>query len=241
MQFHLPSGFTQAASPAVMGGGLIEPAYVQSTAGNTNTDSGTLAVSYVTSPTANNLLIAVVYASEAGTATSVDSLTGFTAIGAGAFSALGGQHMLAFYKVSTGAESGTTTATCFYEGTLGRRIAARMFEFSGTKTSGTPYEDLDQATQTTSTSMTQVPVTTAGAARLVVHCAALALVSTTVSAFTGETGGNLVEPVAEYAPTGTTISVQTASMPSAATITGGTATLGLTAETLKCAFALIPR
>ena len=240
MQFHLPNGFTQAASPAVMGG-LIEPAYVQSTAGDVGTAANTLAVTYVTSPTANNLLIAVVYASEAGTTTTIDSLTGFTAIGLGAFSALGSQHMLAFYKVSTGSESGTTTATCSFEGTTARRIAARMFEFSGTKTSGTPYEDLDQATQTTSTSMTQVPVTTAGAARLVVHCAALVAISTTVAAFTGETGGDLVEPVAEYAPTGTTISVQTASMPSAATITGGTATLGLTAETLKCAFALIPR
>lgn len=111
-------------------------------------------------------------------------------------------------------------------GASGEDIAARIYEFSGVTTATTPAGvlqhggGLDSETAGTSTTVSAPDVTTLGADRLACAFVAIRAVRT-IGSFTGETGGDWTEAVAEYQGTTITLQLQTASLASAGTITGG--------------------
>lgn len=153
-------------------------------------------------------------------------------------------------KIGRVVANGTCSAD-FTVGASGEDIFARMYEFSGVA-AGTVLANLVENvggvggiyTQVadSSTSVGDASVVTGGPARL-----ALAFVGIdddqAVGSFTGETGGDWTEAVAEFASaTGTQacLQLQTAVMASAGTIDGGTATIGVSSGWGTVGTALIP-
>jgi hypothetical protein len=143
-----------------------------------------------------------------------------------------------FYKIATGTESGTVRFAL----TTGAAapIIGRMFRFAGNGP-GAPFESVVESTGT-GTSISMPTTTTADDNRLAVAFKTVAA-NTTVSAPTGETGGDWVEPIAEFATTdgsGGVIAIFTAAKLTAGTISGGTSTHGSAAGSIVQAFAITP-
>lgn len=113
-------------------------------------------------------------------------------------------------------------------GASGEDIAARVYEFSGEHwaTSLTAVLEngvlalANQEASGTSTSILDADVTTNGPNRLALNFVGVKAVRT-LGDFTGETGGDWLEAVAEYAGTTVTLQLQTALLESATVIDGG--------------------
>ncbi len=110
---------------------------------------------------------------------------------------------------------------------------ARIYEFSG-EAEGTTFANICENDNTThgagagtGTSVNDDSVITSAADRLCLQIVCVTL-DTTLGNFTGETGGDWTEAVAEYANATAvmTIQLQTAAMAVAGTIDGGTMTIG---------------
>lgn len=126
--------------------------------------------------------------------------------------------------------------TCTYSfavGASGEDLYARMYEFSGATTGSTIASVVENDASTydalngTSTTIDSVTVITNSTDRLACHVVAIAA-NQAVASFTGETGGDWTEAVAEYATStgaAATLQLQTAEMASAGTIDNGTITI----------------
>ena len=139
----------------------------------------------------------------------------------------------------------TADGTCSFDVTrVTDNYVARMYEFSGEIADSFPssagvFENINSETGfVTSTTITAPDVTTLGANRLAM-CFVGVRSAQALTSFTGETGGDWTETVAEYQGTALTIQLQTAPIAAAGTITGGTQTIS-SAYWLCIGTALVP-
>lgn len=144
----------------------------------------------------------------------------------------------------------TANGTCsadFTVGASGNDIAVRMYEFSdeiqGNTDDGVGLFENESGAQVqtnfgTGTTVTDRSVQTLGSDRLAVSLLAVAA-NQALDDFTGETGGDWAEAVAEFASATGTLQVQTAQMPSAGTIDGGSFTIS-SADWGVISFGIIP-
>ena len=132
------------------------------------------------------------------------------------------------------ATAGGTCSVDLTVGASGEDIFARMYEFSGEAAGTTVATVLEndtltvQSDQSTDTGPNDFPgVITNGADRLALDFIAVNL-NVAMASYTGETGGDWTEAVAEFSSavgTTGTLQLQTASMPTAGTIIGGSQTI----------------
>ncbi len=144
-----------------------------------------------------------------------------------------------YWKRSNGTETGNLTVTT----NATAQCRARMFSFRDVTTAATIYEGADSAAGTVDI-VSDVGVTTTGTERLAVNIT-YGADDRNFASFTGETGGDWTQAVAEYATaTGTpdgTIDLQVATMATAGTINGGaTLDLGTGFNWIVRGFALLP-
>lgn len=138
-----------------------------------------------------------------------------------------------------------TCSADFGAGASGEDVIGRIYEFSGEAFSGTVagvFENGAGTSDTASATGTDVgdaPVITNGIDRLACNFAVLESAQA-IGAFTGETGGDWTEAVAEYVGTSMTIQLQTAAMASAGTLDGGAVTVGASTVWLSISTAIIP-
>ena len=127
----------------------------------------------------------------------------------------------------------TADGTCSVDltvGASGEDLVCRLYEFSGVDDGATTADVLDNAEAAgnsgTSTTVAHAAHTTHGDNRLTFDLIGINAAQA-ITSFTGETGGDYTEAVAEYQGAGTvgTIGLQTASIPTANTLTGGTFTI----------------
>ena len=147
-----------------------------------------------------------------------------------------------------GRATGTTVSTAVASSS-GPDTYSRIYEFSGVATGTTLATVIENGAgtaaaggPTNAASITDVGVTTNDTDRLAIN---LVWVNddNAVGSFTGETGGNWTEAVAEYAVTTGTdmcLQLQTAGMASAGTINGGSYSMGVADYWYVIGFALIP-
>lgn len=210
------------------------PAFVQAGAGVTAT-AGTTTVS-ITGCTAGNIVIChllndgTTYDRSNGTETNWQNLAGApsshsviiesTEVGAPA---------TATHSAYIGrATANGTVSLDLVTGASGEDVFARMYEFSGViggTTLATTIENgggIQADVADTDTSCTDSTVITNGLQRLALNFVSINASQATV-AFTGQSGGTWIEAVSEFIGGGTvgTIQLQIASMPTAATIDGG--------------------
>lgn len=222
------------------GGAPAMPSFISASTGTQNTASGTLAINYPTSPLANDIIILVAVGRDAnGTSagdTTFTSYPNFTADSQLQHSA-GKSETLIAWKRATGSETGTETVTMTSLGGT-RSITGIMYLFRGCITTGTPFEAGASANVNSTATWTQTALTSSNAGRLGIH-----IIGHTASAtggnFTGETGGDFTE-TSIYTGTNATIDLQTASMPNATTISGGSVTASAAAIHGRRSFALLP-
>lgn len=133
-------------------------------------------------------------------------------------------------------------------GASGEDIFMRMYEFSGASAGASVASVLENGvgiTDTSSAISTDVgdaPLTTNGGDRLGLNFVYLNN-NQAIGSFTGETGGDWTEAVAEYQEaTGATatLQLQTTAMPSAGSIDGGAVTIGTSIEWVSRSTAIIP-
>lgn len=150
-----------------------------------------------------------------------------------------------FQIVAGRAMANGTCSADFTVGASGEDIIARVYEFSGGSLgttaaavfeNGAGVTDFDTGT---GTSIGDAGVTTSGSDRLAINFLALES-SQAIGSFTGETGGDWTEAVAEYSGTTMTLQVQTAAKASAGTLDGGTYTVGASTTWLSISTALLP-
>lgn len=132
----------------------------------------------------------------------------------------GSDRQSTYYKVLSGTETGTITVTT--AGSAGRR-AAWIHVFSSAAAGTWSIENYDTETSGTgATTVSDNNVTTSGAGRLAINLIGYSNRQTTgQEAFTGTTGGSWVANSFFEAGSNPTLSVETAIMPSAGTIGGG--------------------
>lgn len=215
------------------------PAFVQAGAGITITGaSGTAQIT--SGVTVGNVILLQILVDSGGTNPTLTTVTGIadiagtpSAMTTGTASAVGnpiaGEQRPYFGRATATSVSVLITAGDTLD------LYARLYEFSGVA-SGTALTDIIEngvaadgmaLGAATSTTIADVAVTTNGADRLAVNMIAVND-DNALAAFSGQTGGTWVEPVAEYLDsTGTDgcIGIQTANMASAGTIDGGTITM----------------
>jgi hypothetical protein len=130
-----------------------------------------------------------------------------------------------FGKIADGTEDGA--AISFGTQAVNVNRSGRIYRFTGNDWTG---QDVGlvvtgwTATSGTGSTINDVGITTASDSCLALHFIKIDD-NNTLGDFTGETGGNWVEAVAEYSnnlTTGVTLQLQTAAMPTAGTIDGGT-------------------
>jgi hypothetical protein len=169
------------------------------------------------------------------TSTTPTTPTGFTLLyGPDATSGSGRQWI--YYKFSTGSETGSLTVT------IGGSTAklARMYSFRNVALSS--FTEGGSFGTSDGTTISARSVTTTGPSRLVVSFVFVTN-NNAIGPFTGETGGDWIEPIAEFTSTagnGGCIQLQTATMASAGTISGGSLTISSSERLGVRAFALIP-
>ena len=168
------------------------------------------------------------------TSTTPTTPAGFTALYNADSTGIGRQWI--YYKFSTGSETGSLTITI---GGLNCKTA-RMYAFRNVALSS--FNEGGSFGYATSTTISARSVTTLGEKRLAVSFV-LVNDDVAVAEFTGESNGNWIEPVAEFTTdqgSDGCIQLQTATIPSATTISGGTRTIPSAAWGVR-AFALKPR
>ena len=148
-------------------------------------------------------------------------------------------------KVGRATADGTCSAD-FTVGASGDDVATRIYEFSGLLISGTTTAALFEnggsqygGNTATNTSVEPADCQTNGTNRLAANFASLHSAQT-IGSFTGESGGDWTEAVAEYVGTTLTLQLQTAVMAAAGTITGGSFTVGVSTLWLSISTGLIP-
>lgn len=222
--------------------GVSTPTFVVVGTGATNTASDTLTVGYPSSPAANDIIIcAVIGESSAGvsdgdtTIVSVSNFDGFITV----CDATGGKSGSAVaYKRATGSESGTETCTMSSLGAT-RAMTAIMYLFRGCITTGSPADGASATDNASGTTWNQDSLTTTVGNCLGVHIITAVANSATAGSFTGETGGDWTETNIYSAANGT-IQLQTASLPSAGAITGGSVVASSTGKYQAHSFGLKP-
>jgi hypothetical protein len=127
-----------------------------------------------------------------------------------------------YYKFSTGSETGTLTVTI--GGTSAK--TACMYAFRNVATSNFVESTSFNAPTTPASTIPASSMTTTGAKRLAVSFNYV-MANYAIGSFTGETGGDWAQPTGAITQYGTgtnvaTIQLQTATMASAGTISGGT-------------------
>lgn len=121
-----------------------------------------------------------------------------------------------------------TVSSDFGPGASGEAVAARLYEFSGCATGttfATVFESNTDSSGTATTAITDADCTTTAANQLALNFVGLKSAQA-IGPFTGETGGDWVEAVAEYVATTLTLQLQIANLVSAGTISGGSVTVG---------------
>lgn len=220
---------------------MAVPVLVQAGAGNTiTTGSGTTSI---TGCTAGNLVMfhfvtdGTAFDLSNGAHTNWENLAGTpsahsTIVNAAAVGATAAHSLYLGRVTADGTVSQAQTV-----GASGEDIFARFYEFSGVS-KGTTVATVCENTYVTnvggiytdvsgtSTSIANAPVKTTVADGLALNFVSVNA-NQAVSAFTGMTGGTWAEVVAEYVAGGTvaTMQLQSASMPSPATIDGGSLTI----------------
>lgn len=210
-------------------------AYVQVTYVSAGTGSGTTGnptPAYPAGLQANDLVLLQVTVRD--TTTTPTTPTGFTLLYGSDSTGTGRQWV--YYKFSDGTESGTITIT------IGSTVckAARLYAFRNVATSSF-IEGGGFGTGTGATISAQ-SVTTTDVQRLAVSFV-FVNDNNVVASFTGETGGDWTEAVAEFrtsAGSDGCLQLQTATMASAGTISGGSYTMSAADPWGVRAFALIP-
>lgn len=144
--------------------------------------------------------------------------------------------LLVAYKIADGSEDdATVSATGVYSGAT-PRARGRVYSFINAD----PTSPIgNQTSFTTGSGSPLVPssLTTGTNNSLAVEVHGVRA-STTITAPTGETGGNWSEPVEQSNVTNTTIGIFEADMATAGSISGGSATLGTSAKWISIAFEL---
>lgn len=198
---------------------MAVPTYAAAGAGaNAAAASGTIDVPWCAASAGRSAWIQLVI-KDAGTDT-VTTPSGWTLVRSGNIDSPTKSGMQYIFKKTTpmsGSETGNVTITI--TGGNDRKIA-RMYGFDGSNNT----DEGGAAVADNNTSVPAGSVTTSGANRLALHFLAL-FAATTVGNFTGETGGDWTEAVAEHSNVAT-LQLQTANMASAGTISGGTVTPG---------------
>ena len=223
---------------------MAEPVFVGAGTGTERLTAGSFTVSK-TGCTAGNLLLLHMHVKGVtadwtgwNTASNIENLSGTAS---STTNLRGGSE----FQINVGrcTANGTCSANLSV-GASGEDIAARIYEFSGEFNGTTLASVFENGVGTSdtasgsSTSFQDGPVTTNGPERLALNIGALETAQA-VGAFTGETGGDWTEAVAEYVGTTITLQLQTASMPAAYTIDGGSVTV-TTTPWLSIATAIIP-
>lgn len=223
------------------GGGNQVPSYVSASTGTTTTAADTLAINYPSGIQANDIIIAVALGEDSSGALFGDTaylgISNFTTIAlAGVASSTGKYAAGVSWKRASGSESGTETATFQ---TLGgsRAISGIMYLFRNCITTGNPYENEAADDNATSTTLNQKSIASTDGGRMALHIT-MCQVTTTTASFTGESGGDFTEQ-SSYQPATNTIQLQTASLPTTSTISGGSSTLGTTSRHTRSVFCLI--
>ena len=145
-----------------------------------------------------------------------------------------------YYKFTTGSESSTQSIT-FPSDLSGVTLMARMYAFRGVATSS--FTESSSFGSGNSNTISARTVTTTGTGRLAVSFVFVSD-NNAVGPFTGMSGGTWTEPVNEYTTTEGSngcIQLQTATMASAGTISGGSYTMSGSDAWGVRAFALIPK
>lgn len=218
-----------------VGGSLRMPEYVSAGAANTSA-TGTVNVDFPASILAGDILLGSGFGSATGADQDMSTPpTDFSLVGhtTGASNRCGAL----YWKRATGSESGTIAFTNGGTGsvTTGGRIYAIRYALA----SGTPYEAHTTTAEASSTTITQLSVTSTDVLRLAIHVTSYGA-ATTATAFSGESNGDFTEPVAESTSGSMGFQIQTAAMAAATTISGGTATLGSAAVKIRHVIAMLP-
>lgn len=231
---------------------MAAPAFVQASAGTViTTGTGTPSL---TGCVAGNLIIAVMVADgtgadwSIGTFVNVEMLNGTDSdMDAIAYDqAIGAPS--AHYSVFIGRVMANGTVSFQVSvGGSGNDLFARIYEFSGVSVGTTLASVIENSASTfdvasgTGTTISDVAVVTNNTDRLALQFISVDA-NQALAAFTGETGGDWAEPVAEFASasgTAATTGLQTATIAAAGTINGGTITIGSAGWGIM-GFALIP-
>jgi hypothetical protein len=169
------------------------------------------------------------------TATTPTTPLGFTALYSADSTGTGRQWI--YYKFATGSESGSITVSI--AGSVTKM--ARMYAFRNVALSS--FTEAASFGSGTAQPINARPVTTTNNARLAVSFVFVNY-NNAVNSFTGETGGDWIESVNEFTTTAGSrgcIQLQTATMATAGTITGGSYTMSAANPWGVRAFALVPR
>jgi len=210
--------------------------YAQVTFVSAGTGSGTTGnptPGYPTNMQSGDLILLQVTVRD--TTTTPTTPTGFTALYSADSTGTGRQWI--YYKFATGSQSGSLTVS------IGGSVAkiARMYAFRNVALSS--FTEGGSFGSGTSTAINARPVTTTNNARLSVSFVFVNY-NNAVNSFTGGTGGDWIEAVNEFTTTQGNrgcIQLQTATMATAGTITGGSYTMSASYPWGVRAFALVPR
>lgn len=205
----------QFASVGIATGTTREPpvqvSYQAAGAGSTG------AIGYPTGIAAGHVLVLHQMVGDSGGAPSITTPSGWTLM---ASTTSGLIRSSTYRKIADGTESGSITLSITGDD-LGR--AGRMYRMSA----GIGHESASSAADAASgTAMDAVDVTSTQDLSLACQCMGASGTSTTIGNITGESGGDYTEAVAEYASGAYILSFQVATLATAGSITGGSATLG---------------
>ena len=226
---------------------MAAPAYAAAGAGDAvdGGASSTVNPAYPSGIVAGDLLLLQVAMTEQGEPWNVNVPSGWTELHADENGGAAGNDIRQeiFAKSASGSESGTLAVTMVAGGADGP-FMARMYRVTGWLNDATMANNFEGAAVTsgTSTTISAPSVTTVGAERL---CVAFVAVSddNALDAFTGETGGDWTEAVAEFttlAATDGALGLQIATLATATTISGGTDTMAASDGWVCRAFAIKP-
>lgn len=194
--------------------------------------SATVAVAYPAGLAAGDLLI-LSTRGNAGTITGL-SAPGFTTLKS---TNVGGTAVAwsVLWAIATGSESGTVTVT--QTGTSISRTSGQMACYTGNQTTGTPFEAAN-SNNAISTAPAPASITTTGPDRLAA-AAIMVSAATTITAISGASGGTWSESAAAQTGTAVLSDFQQATLASATTLSGGTATIGTSANWCVTTFAIL--
>jgi hypothetical protein len=193
---------------------------------------------YPASPQSGDLFLGTVMILD--TTTSPSSFTGFTSLLEPYTSGTDGR-VWVYYRYSDGSETGTTTVSRA-SGTTG--FFARIYGFRyAHQTIGSAYEAVNWVSEGSVSTVLDRGVTTSGTMELALNFVFVGEDTNTYVSFTGETGGDWTEVVAQFsngAGNDGTLQLQCATMATAGTVDGGSFAMGAADPTGVLGLALIP-